>query len=187
MPKNARNALYDNGVLRQSLGATGRRRRESVKRVLREPSEPAELEEDRLGTTFEHPEPTLKESVQQQLGKQRQTLQVQIVGAQEAWEVSQCCLRDVMCYLYTFFSLGWRMRFEFCGNLPCPEWFIAESSVLTKIVQSMPMQTAIKLKLVVGYLINHLLEDVDIVTAYQQRRRSRPTSCSATAASQSTK
>ena len=26
------------------------------------------------------------------------------------------------------------MRFEFLGNVACPEWFIAEISVLTKIV-----------------------------------------------------
>lgn len=26
------------------------------------------------------------------------------------------------------------MKFQFCGNLSCPEWFLAESAILTKIV-----------------------------------------------------
>jgi|JI6StandDraft_1071083.scaffolds.fasta_scaffold28428_4 hypothetical protein len=56
------------------------------------------------------------------------------------------------------------MRFEFCGNLPCPEWFIAESSVLAKIVRKWVKQTAIKLKLITGYLVNRLLDDTDIVS-----------------------
>ncbi|KAL4467236.1 hypothetical protein ABPG72_005861 [Tetrahymena utriculariae] len=46
------------------------------------------------------------------------------------------------------------MRFQFCGGLSIPEWFLAESSNLAKI-------TAIKLKLVLNALIQHYLEDTD--------------------------
>lgn len=36
------------------------------------------------------------------------------------------------------------MRFEFCGNLSCPEWFIAEISVLTKIVPAYPYRQQLR-------------------------------------------
>jgi hypothetical protein len=26
------------------------------------------------------------------------------------------------------------MKFDFCGGVPCPEWFLAESAILSKIV-----------------------------------------------------
>jgi hypothetical protein len=34
-----------------------------------------------------------------------------------------------------------KMRFEFCGNLDCPEWALAEISLLNRI-------SAVKLKLI---------------------------------------
>jgi hypothetical protein len=46
------------------------------------------------------------------------------------------------------------MRFLFIGNTSAPEWFLAECAILSKI-------TAIKLKVVTGYLIDHLIDDVD--------------------------
>jgi hypothetical protein len=35
------------------------------------------------------------------------------------------------------------MRFEFCGNLDCPEWVLSEVVILNKV-------SAVKLKLILG-------------------------------------
>jgi hypothetical protein len=44
-----------------------------------------------------------------------------------------------MLYIYNYNKLN--MRFEFCGNIDCPEWVLSEVVQLNKI-------SAIKLKLV---------------------------------------
>ena len=42
-----------------------------------------------------------------------------------------------------------KMRFEFCGNVDCPEWALAEVSLLNKI-------SAIKLKLMLVQLVKKI-------------------------------
>jgi len=46
------------------------------------------------------------------------------------------------------------MKFQFCGNLSAAEWFLAESAILAKI-------TSLKLRLVVGHIFRHMIDDVD--------------------------
>lgn len=40
------------------------------------------------------------------------------------------------------------MRFLFCGDSNCPEWFLAESALLTKIVNYCIIKASVKVKLV---------------------------------------
>lgn len=42
------------------------------------------------------------------------------------------------------------MRFRFCGDLDCPDWALAEISILSKL-------SSVKMKLLCGQIINHLL------------------------------
>ncbi|CAD8103397.1 unnamed protein product [Paramecium sonneborni] len=46
------------------------------------------------------------------------------------------------------------MRFLFCGDSNCPEWFLAESALLTKIA-------SVKMKLVTQYILQNLVEGQD--------------------------
>lgn len=41
------------------------------------------------------------------------------------------------------------MRFEFCGNLDCPEWVLSEVAILNRM-------SAVKLKLILGQLAKKL-------------------------------
>jgi hypothetical protein len=41
------------------------------------------------------------------------------------------------------------MRFEFCGNLDCPEWALAEISLLNRI-------SAVKLKLILVQIVKKI-------------------------------
>ena len=43
-------------------------------------------------------------------------------------------------YSYNLINLSVKMRFDFCGNLDCPEWVLSEVSILNRM-------SAIKLKL----------------------------------------
>ncbi|KAM3135476.1 hypothetical protein pb186bvf_012332 [Paramecium bursaria] len=47
------------------------------------------------------------------------------------------------------------MRFLFCGDSNCPEWFLAESALLTKIA-------SVKVKLVTQYIIQSLVDGEDL-------------------------
>jgi hypothetical protein len=60
------------------------------------------------------------------------------------------------------------MKFLFCGNISCPEWFLAESAVLSKIVFLfiLKYQTAIKLRVVAGHIIAHLIEGIENVNIF---------------------
>jgi len=46
------------------------------------------------------------------------------------------------------------MRFQFCGNNNAAEWFLAESSILSKI-------TSVKLRLVVTNVFKHLIDGIE--------------------------
>ena len=41
------------------------------------------------------------------------------------------------------------MRFDFCGNVDCPEWALAEVSLLNRI-------SAIKLKLIIAQIVRKI-------------------------------
>ena len=41
------------------------------------------------------------------------------------------------------------MRFEFCGNIDCPEWVLAEISLINKM-------SAVKLKLIMGQIVKKI-------------------------------
>ncbi|XP_001200580.3 COMM domain-containing protein 4 [Strongylocentrotus purpuratus] len=53
------------------------------------------------------------------------------------------------------------MRFRFCGDLDCPDWVLAEISILSKI-------TSVKMKLLCGQVIKDLLGDnIDFEKVYK--------------------
>ena len=45
------------------------------------------------------------------------------------------------------------MRFEFCGNLDCPEWVLSEIVILNKI-------SAIKLRLMLAQIVKKIMNQV---------------------------
>lgn len=64
------------------------------------------------------------------------------------------------------------MRFRFCGDLDCPDWVLAEINTLSKMVsppaaevayfsqsdRCMPLQSAIRVKVLVSQVILYCLE-----------------------------
>lgn len=45
------------------------------------------------------------------------------------------------------------MRFEFCGNLDCPEWVLSEIVILNKV-------SAIKLRLMLAQIVKKIMNQV---------------------------